>query len=88
MAIAESYQDSDAHRVARHFAAQAQIDTKTLGVMSDHCQRPQYRRMQAVVHIGDAGIIAVDREDVLRQVIGADRDKVDTVCQLRQHKDH
>ena len=88
MAIAHPDQDRHAHRIARHFAAQAQVDTKTLGVAGNHRQRPQNARMQAVVHTGDPGIVAIHRQNVLGQVVGANGDKIDAIRQLRQHKHH
>ena len=88
MAVTEADKDRHAHRVARHLAAQAQIDAKALRVMGDHRQRPQYRRMQAVIHAGDPGIVAVDGQQVLGQVVRPYRDKIDPAGQLRQHKDH
>ena len=88
MTIAHTNQDRHAHRIARHFATQAQVDTKTLGVAGNHRQRPQYPRMQAVIHTGDPGVVAIHRQNVLGQIVGANGDKINAVRQLRQHKDH
>ena len=44
--------------------------------------------MQAVIDTGDAGVVTVDGQNILRQVVRADRDKINPVRQLRQHKDH
>jgi signal transduction protein with GAF and PtsI domain len=43
--------------LTQYLLAVSQIDAKALRVMSDHRQRPQYRRMQAVIHAGDPGIV-------------------------------
>ena len=88
VAIAKTNQDRHAHRIARHFTAQPQVNAEAFGIMRNHRQRPQHRGMQAVIHAGNPGVVAIDGEDILSQVIGPYRDKIHAAGKIRQHKDH
>ena len=44
--------------------------------------------MQAVVQAGDAGIVAVNGQQILRQVVRAYRDKINPAGKMPHHKDH
>ena len=63
-------------------------------MLHDLAQRPQDRRRQGVEAFGDLGVAAVDREQELEQVVGADRDEIDPLQQFveliqqRRHFDH
>ncbi len=59
-----------------------------LGFAGDHRQGTKHGRMQAVVNTGNTRVVTIDSQNILRQIVGANRDKIDAVCQLRQHKDH
>ena len=48
----------------------------------DLAQRPQDRRRHGVEPFGDLGIAAIDREQELEQIVGADRDEIDLLQEL------
>ncbi len=62
--------------------------------LDDPLQRFEHRRMQIVVQVGDARVVAIDRQQVLGQVVRAHRDEVHLAGQFAgqidrcRHFDH
>ena len=44
--------------------------------------------MKTVINVRHPGIVAINGQNVLSQIVGANRDEIDPLCQMRQHKYH
>ena len=44
--------------------------------------------MQTVINAGYPCVVTIDGQYVLGKIVGSDRDKVNPVCQMRQHEHH
>ena len=73
---AETDQDRRADRVGRQLPADRDRAVHRLARLDDHPDHPQDRGVQGPVEPGDVGVGPVDRQPVLRQVVGADREEV------------
>ena len=79
--VAHGQQQHGAAGVARKFAADTDRDTLGQAGGGDIGQRLQYRRVQRMVQVRHTGIVAIYSQQVLRQVVAADRDKIDPPAQ-------
>src|SRR6185369_663821 len=64
--------------VAGHFAAHRDRDTDLLGALHGVGEQHQHRRVQRVVERGHLFVGTVDGQRVLDQVVGADRQEIET----------
>ena len=64
------------HRISRHLPADTDRTVELARPLDHQNQRFQNRRMQFIVEFPHVGIITVHRQQVLRQIVGADRDEI------------
>ena len=70
-------QKKSCHRhFAGHLAAYGHRNIGAIGASNCQCDQLQHRGMQGIVQIGNTVVGAIDRQRVLNQIIGADRNKV------------
>ena len=91
---AERDQHRRERRIARDLAAQAHRLARAAAIVDHPRQQAQQRGMQRVVERAERIVVAIGGEHVLREVVGADREKVRNLQHLahadhrRRHLDH
>src|SRR5271170_5397528 len=87
-------QQQRSQRVAGHLAAQADLLAGGAGDVDDLGDSRDHSRMERLVQVRNLGIVAVGGEQVLDQVIGADREEINLAREprrqphRRRHLDH
>ena len=79
LAQAEAEQQARQAHVAGHFAAQRDRRLRFVAGFNDMRDQVDHRRMQRVIEMRHGVVAAVDRQRVLNQVVGADRQKIEAL---------
>ena len=80
---AHAEQDDGGIGVARHLAAHAGPDAVFARTLDRALDEAQDGGVERVVEVRDLGVAAVDREGVLDEIVRADAEKVDVLCEQR-----
>src|SRR6185437_5798353 len=72
----EADQQSRESRVAGHLAAEADADARAQRRLDRELYEPQDRRMQRIVKMRHLLVAAVDRQRVLDEIVGPDREEI------------
>ena len=84
---AEAEEEPRQPGLARHFAADGDGHVGLVRRGNRHCDQLQHRRVQRIVEVRHRVVRAVDGERVLDQVVGADRQEVETL-EERGNREH
>ena len=81
---AQTDQQTGQRRISGHFTAQRDLFARCCTLRDGVGQQMQYRWVQGVVQMRHLFVRAVNRQGVLNQVIGADRQKVEMLQEQGQ----